>query len=94
MTIYDTPFNNFGRHWLKEMADLETEECFDDFYPASLVLAAAPLPTLVTRASLVETQAHATVTEQDHRPARAPRQVGEVDEAGALAASRLEECGE
>jgi hypothetical protein len=89
MTIYDTPFNNFGRHWLKEMADLETEECFDDVYPSTLLAPAPKGPTLVTRASLVETQAHATVTEQDHRPARAPRPVGEVDEAGAV-----KECGE
>jgi hypothetical protein len=84
--IFDRPISNYSAAWLREMADLETEECFDDVYPSSLVLAPAPLPVVVTRASLVETQAHATVTEQDHRPARAPRPVGEVDEARALAA--------
>jgi hypothetical protein len=93
--IFDCPITAYSREKMRELAELDTEEC-DDIYPASLVLATTPLPTLVTRASLVETQAHATVTEQDHRPARAPRQVGEVDEARALAAlrERLEECGE
>ena len=80
--ILDRPITAYSREKMRELAELDTEEC-DDIYPASLV-STTPLPTLVTRASLVETTAHATVTEQDHRPARAPRQVGEVDEAGAV----------
>ncbi len=46
--LYDKPISNRSDAWLREMADLETEDCADDTYTASLVAPAGQLPQVAS----------------------------------------------
>ncbi len=103
--ITDKPISNSSAAWLREMAELETEECFDDTYPASLVLPATPPPTIAPRSSLVSPRSGAENAPPDEKAAAAdavlpphrPVVDGDAQEVLGLSretAARLSLCGE
>jgi hypothetical protein len=62
--IYDKPFSNNSRVWLREIADMEHEDSCDDPYPSSL-LSPAPTPPLKPPAVLAREEAERAAAKAD-----------------------------
>ncbi len=76
--ILDTPISNRSDQWLKEMAELETEDC-DDPYPALLLAPSPPAPM-----ALPPPLPHAPPAAPDHRAVLTAGSVADGEALGAM----------
>lgn len=97
--IYDKPFTNASRVWLREIADMEHEDSCDDTYQASLIAPATAVktPPLKPPAVLAREEAERAAAKADPlHAATGPVRDGQDEEVlgiSAEAMARMAICG-